>query len=356
VVARYYEIDFLPVDSNKSGDAITLRYEVDGLTYIHVIDAGFQDTGPGVVSHIRSHYNYPTYIDHVVATHPDGDHAGGLRSILEEFNVGTLWMFRPWNYAEYLIQRFPTYNSVPRLQARLRTIYSNIAALEEIAVRRGIPMREPFQGQRIGEFHVLAPTIERYFDMVVQSDRTPESEAREAALRPQGLFARALRAATYVLSDWGVEVFPPDGTSAENEMSVVQFATLRGHNILLTGDAGRAALHEAADFAQQNGSVLPSLSTFQVPHHGSRRNVDSDVLDRWLGPRHARRGAETHHAVISASREDEDHPRKAVVRACVHRGGRVLSTANGSIHVHNGAPDRGWLQATPLEYPRDQEQ
>lgn len=66
-------------------------------------------------------------------------------------------------------------------------------------------------------------------------------------------------------------------------MSVVQYANLHGHRILLTGDAGRAGLAEAADYAPFAGLALPGIDRFQVPHHGSRRNVSTEILDRWLG-------------------------------------------------------------------------
>src|SRR3546814_4468000 len=68
-------------------------------------------------------------------------------------------------------------------------------------------------------------------------------------------------------------------------MSVIQYACLEGSRILLTGDAGRDALNEAADFAPYIGLVLPGIERIQIPHHGSRRNVSTEVLDRWLGPR-----------------------------------------------------------------------
>lgn len=106
----YYEIDFLPVGEAKSGDAIALRYRVDDRTTVHVVDGGYQTTGEDVVAHLREHYA-TAHVDHVVATHPDGDHAGGLRTVLERCEVGTFWMNRPWGYAEVLlpyVQRFTT--------------------------------------------------------------------------------------------------------------------------------------------------------------------------------------------------------------------------------------------------------
>lgn len=182
-MSDFFEIDFLDVESAKSGDAIPLRYQLNGSAYIHVVDGGFQDTGQKVVDHINKYYGKPTYIDHVVATHPDGDHAGGLRSVLEQFDVGHLWMLRPWNYAEEIIDRFTRFTSVENLQRRLKELYPNIAALEEIAEDKGIGIYEPFQGQAIGQFSVLAPSRERYLDLIVQSERTPEAaeEAQKAA-------------------------------------------------------------------------------------------------------------------------------------------------------------------------------
>jgi hypothetical protein len=37
----------------KSGDAITLRYTMNGATTIHIVDAGFQATGDAVVAHVN---------------------------------------------------------------------------------------------------------------------------------------------------------------------------------------------------------------------------------------------------------------------------------------------------------------
>lgn len=363
-MSDFFEIDFLDVEAAKSGDAIPLRYEIGGTTTIHVVDGGFQDTGEKIVGHINKYYGSPGYIDHVVVTHPDGDHAGGLRTVLEEFDVGALWMLRPWLYASEIIDRFERFKSVENLEKRLKEIYPNVAALEEIAERRGIDIYEPFQGAVIGAFTVMAPTRARYLDMIVQSERTPESieEAQKSAMaRAEALLGRAAAGiVNLVKAAWGAEVFSAGDTSAENEMSIVQYANLCGEKILLTGDTGRAGLAEAADYAPYVGLTLPGIDRFQVPHHGSRRNVSTETLDRWLGPRLPRKPAEeqeTFTAIISSAKADEDHPRKAVVRACVHRGAKVISTEGVSVQIGHNAPDRtGWSPAQALPYPEDQEE
>ena len=143
-------------------------------------------------------------------------------------------------------------------------------------------------------------------------------------------------------------------------MSVVQYANLCGKKILLTADAGRAALSEAADFAPYVGLTLPGIDRIQVPHHGSRHNVSTELLDRLLGPRlraMPESGQEHFTAIISSAKEDKHHPRKAVIRAFIHRGGKVVTTEGSSMRTGHNAPKReGWGAATPESYPEEQEE
>jgi len=363
-MSDFFEIDFLDVESSKSGDAIPLRYQLDGMSRIHVVDGGYQDTGEKIVSHIKNYYGDQHFIDSVVVSHPDGDHAGGLRKVLEELEVGELWMLRPWIYADELIDRFSRFTSVENLIRRLKDIYPNIAALEKIADEQDIPIYEPFQGAKIGEFTVMAPTKSRYLDLVVESDKTPESakEEQQTVAASFGAFLEkaAAKAVGYLKAAWGVETFSSEETSSENEMSIIQYASLCGMRILLTGDAGRAGLSEAADYAPYVGLVLPGIDRFQVPHHGSRRNVSTDVLDRWLGSRLSSKPAEgekNFQAIVSAAKKDDDHPRKAVIRAVIHRGAKAYTTEGAGLRIGHNAPDReGWSAATKIPYPEEQEE
>ena len=359
----YYEIDFLNVESKRSGDAIPLRYQKNGVTRIHVVDGGFQSTGEKLVQHIRNFYGNPSYIDHVVVTHNDSDHAGGLRALFDEFQIGTLWMLRPWLYAPELIHRFARYSSPINLSEHLKELYPNLAELEQLAVETGTPIQEPFQGAQIGEFHVAAPSPQRFLDMIVASDKTPEVSRAEKdeQVELRGLLGILKSVTEFVQAKWGDEKFSDEETSAENEMSVVQYAYLAEKRILLTGDAGRAGLTEAANWLTAQGIDFPGIDVFQVPHHGSRRNLSSELLDYLLGKRMLFAPTSANFtAVISASAEDNDHPRKAVIRACYHRGGgkETLSSESGDLCVSQNSPyfsQRGWGAAVPLPYPEDQE-
>lgn len=358
-MADFFEIDFLNVGTGKSGDAIPIRYSLSGNSRIHVVDGGFQEKGEDLVNHIKKHYDSSKHIDAVIVTHPDGDHAGGLRKLFEAFEIRELWMLRPWLYADELIDRFSRFTSVDNLKKRFKDLYPNIAKLEEIANENGTPIFEAFQGAQIDHFTVLAPSKDRYFDLLVESDKTPEAtkKAQESLLEAAGQIVKKVVA--FIRSAWGEETFPEDDTSSENNMSIVQYANLCGQRILLTGDAGRATLLEAADYAPFVGLELPGVDRIQVPHHGSRHNVSTEVLDRWIGSRlnsPLSDGEEKFTAIISAAKEDKDHPRKAVIRAFIHRGGKVIITEGIDNRTGYNAPPRdGWTSAAGVPYPEEQE-
>ena len=103
-----YEIDFLAVgDGERSGDAIGLRSSGGHTNRIHVIDGGDQAAGSRMVDHIQVFYGNQTRIDAVVCTHGGGDdHSSGLREVVKEFEVGGIWMNRPWLYARLIMDDF----------------------------------------------------------------------------------------------------------------------------------------------------------------------------------------------------------------------------------------------------------
>jgi beta-lactamase superfamily II metal-dependent hydrolase len=320
---------------------------------VHLVDGGYSTTSPEVAKFIRETYG-TDLINNVLVTHPDRDHAEGLAPILEQFRVGALWMLRPWNYAAQLYPYFPRYQSVEAVAKRLQEEYQYIHDLEKIAHRRGFDIREPFQGAYIGPFRVLAPSPVRYLQLVIQSEKTPKEG-------PVGILTGLMQAAApvvrFIKAGWGSEKFSAEATSAENEMSVIQYAVLCGDKILLTGDAGRDSLTEAAHYAANNGLSVP-VDKFQAPHHGGRRDLSSELLDFWVGTRLAQmapKGQEKFAAVVSSAKEDTDHPRKAVLRALRHRGAFIITTEDRPIIVQRNST-RTWTVAENVPYPDEQEE
>ena len=109
-------------------------------------------------------------------------------------------MLRPWLYVDELIDRFAYYRNKENLANKLKEIYSNVAELEEIAEEKEISILEPCQGKNIGDFTVLAPTKDRYLDLIVESEKTPKA-AKKAASRVLSLTEAA----------WGEETFSTEG-------------------------------------------------------------------------------------------------------------------------------------------------
>lgn len=340
-----YEIDFLPV-GNSNGDAICLRYGniLGGARSdyaIHVIDGGYTDTGQSIVDHLNAFYAPAGYIDHMVLSHADNDHVSGLLTVMKSFRVGHLWMNRPWNYAAETIDAFHGNYTEAGLRAVIRAEYPLLAELEDHALRNGTQIHEAFAGMQIGAFRVLAPTRDRYLELIPQFNRTPESYVTPD--KPKGIaryVAEAAKAIVSFFETWGsdqLDEHPPACTPA-NESSVVQQGTIDGHGVLLTADAGPIALNEAADVAEYLGTMAMPLIV-QVPHHGSRRNVTPSVLNRWLGGI-VPEGTTMGYAYCSVGSNKPQYPRKRVQNAFLRRGFGVVSTRDG------------WKRHRSLDLPR----
>jgi beta-lactamase superfamily II metal-dependent hydrolase len=354
-----YEIDFLAVGDKTSGDAICLRYgpAPGGAFTIHIVDGGFQDCGDEIIAHLTTHFGNPNFIDHVVLSHSDNDHAGGLIKVLEEYDcrVGALWMNRPWVHAREIVDLFKYGWTAEGLEKKLRELYPTLLTLEKMATKAGIPIYDVFQGTQIGAFRVLAPSKSRYLSLIPQFDKTPAALVQEISTIGT-LFKAVVR---FIKETWTGETLsenPDPPTSASNESSVVQFAQLDASRILLTGDVGPDGLHEAADY----GALLRvDRPTFvQVPHHGSRRNVTPSALNRWLGnPLQNQTDKNRGIAFCSAAKNDEDHPRKKVINAFTRRGYPVHATKGTGKRQYHGMLNRnGWSTAVALEFSNEVEE
>ncbi len=342
-----YEIEFLPVgNGEKSGDAILVRYGEEDNYKIMIVDGGNKESGKALVEHVKKYYN-TNFVDYVVNTHPDQDHASGLSIVLEELEVGELWLFRPWENTDFMSELFQdgriTDNS---LKERFKQAFKYAYELEKIASEKNICIYEPFQGSQIGKFTVLSPSNKWYLDLLLESNKTPEVRAsNESTTDSISSFV------SKILESLDVETLKEDGqTSPDNESSVVLYANFDGRGILLTGDAGIRALNKAYEYYPQ---LSENLKFIQIPHHGSRRNVAPSILNKILGEKGQ---SQNKIAFVSASKEAKKHPRPIVVNAFIRRGCKVISTEGSTIrYSHNMANRDGWSPATPLEFTEEVE-
>jgi beta-lactamase superfamily II metal-dependent hydrolase len=359
-----YEIDFLPVGTGeRSGDAICVRYGTPGNYKVMVYDGGTKESGEKLVEHIKTFYG-TSHVDYVVCSHPDADHASGLSVVVEQLSVGELWMHRPWEHSKLILDYFHDGRITDTsLANRLKDKMAAAYALEELAQEKDIPIYEPFQGAKIGEFYVLSPDKDWYVhELIADFEKSPDKKQAAYAQNNsllRALFSSAKEGLNSVAESWGFETLREDVcTSAENESSVVLFGWIADRGILLTGDAGVQALSKAASYAEERNMSIPHCIKFaQVPHHGSRNNVSPSVLNRLLGPRSASPVSDAQiTAFVSAGKGSETHPRKMVVNAFLRRNAKVMVTRAQPIrHHHKMGTRAGWTAIDSLTFSQEVE-
>lgn len=338
-----YEVDYIPVgDGDKSGDALALRF--GNLTgprseqAVVVIDGGFKESGEQLVQHIKDYYR-TSIIDLAISTHPDADHVSGLSVVLENCQVNTLLMHKPWEHAEDIKNLFKDGRiTASGLEEKLEKSLQSASDLEALARKKGVPIVEPFQGTTgyNGSLHIIGPSQEFYESLLPLFRSTP------TPIDSLSIFAPIRKAAEKTINwledrlDIDLLNDDEDTTSPENNTSAVILFNLDGHKLLFTGDAGKTALLHAADYATSQSIALTSLRFLDVPHHGSKRNLSSKVLSRIK--------AET--AFISAPKESPKHPAKKITNALKKNGARVFVNRRGTLRHHHEAPERiGWVAA-----------
>jgi beta-lactamase superfamily II metal-dependent hydrolase len=337
------EIDFLAVgEGARSADAIAIRYgdlssgDISKQQVI-IIDGGTKESGQALVDLVKNQYG-TTYVDQVIMTHPDRDHASGLTEVLNQLRVGELWMHQPWLHSAYIRQHFVDGRITDSsLERRLRVSMDAAHEVEQIALKKGIPIVEPFVGKRStdGIITVLGPSKDYYQSLLPDFSKTPESSLSKA-------FSLVTKALAWITESFSTENLPGGETSAENNSSAILLFQVGGEEFLIVGDAGIPALEAANDYAATLGIYLDTLAFMQVPHHGSKKNVNSDILDK----------IKANTAFISAAKEGAPkHPSQRVVNALVRRGTGVYVTKGSSIcYRHNAAARAGWSSASSLNF------
>lgn len=350
-----YEVDFLAVGDKKSGDAICIRWgNLHGSREeqkVVVIDAGYANTGAQIIEHLNKYYNTST-IDLLISTHPDADHVGGLTYVIENANVKEFWIHKPWEHnanlaSEFSDGRITDASIARRMQENLQKAYDAV----KLAEKKGIEIQEPFQGRTWDNatLIVVGPTQAYYETLIPDFARMPEKAEKITGFESVGryILEKAKQLVDYAadwFSDEGID--DKDTTSAQNNSSVILKLEVDGKTLLFTGDAGVTALDMAAD---NIGNT--SLEFIQVPHHGSRRNVGPQVLNKIIGNIVDEGTKKGTIAFISCAPGSDKHPHQAVINAFTRRGVKVIATEGTGKRHHNDAPSReGWISATPREY------
>lgn len=346
------EVDFIPVgEESKSGDAIALRFgiyknEKWKNQTIMIIDGGNSNSGDALVKHVREVYN-SNKVDRVILTHPDGDHASGLRNVIEQLEVGKIWMHQPWKHwgdlKDSIVDNKITKKS---FSDRLREAYQYAHYIEQLANEKKIEIYSPHQG---GYFHIqeeklltiLGPSNELYLKLIQASEKTPDMAVTEAKSK---IFLNTVKKLEYEDMSFETEHLAEDNiaTSAENDMSLVMLLTVGGAKVLFTGDAGTQGLFNAITYATSRGISLKDLNILDVPHHGSRHNLSKGIL----------KYIKAESGVISCAKKGEPkHPSKIVTNSLLRRNITPYKTQGQLLHYDHGeVPNRNYSPAIPIPF------
>ncbi len=342
-----FEIDFLPVgEGTKGGDAIVLRFgnllsDIPEQTVV-VIDGGYQADGVNLVNFIKSNYK-TNIIDLVILTHPDKDHVSGLRELFkdEELEVKKLVMHRPWVNTKINTSYFKdgrlTENS---LNKKLAEAFNLAYELESLALKKKVEIVEPTLGKSFfgGVLKIMGPNLSFYRECLINCEKTPQSKS----------LGNILSKAYSNPNDYGYEKYvkgrikwyEDETTNLVNQTSVISFIDYEEIQILLTGDTGKQGLLNAFQYMEANDIDLQSLKIFQVPHHGSRKNINKNILQSF----------NANFCIISCPKEGEPkHPSNRLINLMNELEHNVYVTQGSQLHWGINCPKRNSSPADPKE-------
>jgi beta-lactamase superfamily II metal-dependent hydrolase len=334
-----------------NADSILLRHYDQDVKTVVLIDGGNKGQAPHVRSLLRSLGE--SSIDHLVCSHHHADHAGGLVELVRDLtlSIESAWVHGSESLTESInvSNAYAYKNLLTRLQESKNTLDALVTALNA----RGIPIYKPFAYSQIGPLVVVSPTKEFYDRQLLLSHKREILESLNARYSsnerprlPQSF--RILTEETDEEDD--ATALGGEQTSPENELSTVLWLSRHGddgvpRNLLLTADAGTAALTDLQRRSMAGRDELRNLNWMQLPHHGSRRNLNESLLDYYRPSR----------AFVS-SKGSQKHPSKMLVNAVKARTGQVYSTHYPPVRQEGGwtrqsdgiVPTLPVVTATPL--------
>ncbi|MFY7814015.1 MAG: ComEC/Rec2 family competence protein [Chryseobacterium taeanense] len=339
-----FVIDFIYVGD---GDAIIIwgrvPHEHD---YVFFLDGGNKGNGSKMVAHYNQWIKPHLQNKHAIGfmnSHPHNDHINGLIEVVEQ--IGSEMSFAIYNDPvkcistehKEKIKKSHIEDGDPDIDHLYET-FEQIEKLNSLCVKHGIRRYDAFNNINFfdGAFKILSPSKEYYTDKVQHFTDIDFLKKVDFSQKPAA-----------VICDEDEDSIPcmivdeVNDTSPENLTStVLQLTDSDNRKYILTGDAGV----ESFDEIEKNGFDPNNIVLVQLPHHGSRRNVDTTWL-RKFNP----------NMYIASAVGSVKHPRRAVIN-CIKKN--LSNCSVYSTHTSKGTlsyttnrevfPSRGWGSATAL--------
>ena len=311
------------------GDAILVELRDlsnKGLTLI--IDGGCDEKDVEILPFLEQHHVNNTKV--VISTHSDNDHIGGLSEIISAVKPVSVLINDPRDYQvesvfinrarrELSADDFNTLESaldrITEVRTSARTAGSQVSSA--FASPKPIITWGPWN------VYVVGPTPQFYNEIWLNAGGLNDLYRSD----DENIIETLVKTGKSILDD-GID------TNGMNNTSIMILIEGPSEKILLTGDAGMRAIREA-----HNIRDLSNLSILDVPHHGSRRNLDSALIELMRPIM----------AYISSPGTNK-HPRNAIVKKLQQVGSVVYSTCKAgttSIYHHRNIPRINYRNISP---------
>ena len=325
----------ISIDMLKVGNAdalIVWLKDSQKNSHITVIDGGNSEDGESVIAHLENYIlpnvsqNAP---DLIISTHHDKDHINGLIKLVEKYigNIGEVWVNNPADYvSSYVFESLKSKLRNKSYERKYQYIQESLNNLDDfitIVDRYNILRESAFSGKE--KFNniikVLGPSKSFYESMLPGFENLEEYISEQGDFVYNSRYSEAVINETLEANSSCSIVDKVNSTSASNNSSVITEFNINNKRFLFTGDTGVAAFNSV-----EERYSLENIYWLDVPHHGSRRNLTSTLID-------------TMNADIGyiSAVGNKKHPRRALVNCLKRAGTKVYSThKSGNIWYHNG--------------------
>lgn len=253
-------------------DAIIVQLTKGHLKMILLVDGGKNEGhADQIISYFERIKDEPSII---INTHLDQDHIGGLPKILRKYksSIQSIWTHLPekhyheGSFKKALMEKAGVNEGLQLVLASVQDLNNFIDVATELGLNKKIV--EPFSDSKdqqllafcaLWGIDILGPSVNFYESLV--PDILKEYDSR--------IFECGVHKATANPCD----LIGQDGDDTPTNESSLIFQINSGNKYLFTGDAGLRAFRQVKD-------NLGRVYWLKVPHHGSGRNLNSDLIGR----------------------------------------------------------------------------
>ena len=326
-----------------NADGIIVWLKEDDMSGVIVIDGGAPKDGQNIIDHLEKYilpYVPQDAPDLIISTHPDKDHVGGLIDVVEYYGnrISEVWVNNPADHCEYgLYDSLKTYLKGKSTDERYNLILKSFENLENfikvVDSFDNIIRRQALYPLSVwnSALRILGPSQEFYNSLLPGFSNLERYITYEAESEYNNVVDNLspLLVVLYAVRERDTPcpiVDENNNTTAENNSSVIIEINRNDNRYLLTGDAGVQALNDV-----HSRTSLNNIYWLDVPHHGSRRNLSSVLIDI-MKPK----------ITYISAKGDRKHPRKALVNCLKKAGTRVYGTnkSRNLWHHRGNFPDR----------------